>query len=261
VAAATVSAAHGSLLPFLRRTALLCLGCGGWTPCAAHEAYAGLEVDAETEVAALTAALGLPSPADLARAWTVRGDLYTIAAGWVRPAVLARGRRPRSHAQVLMWMQAVCHPAAPLRLTRPPELFQDLFRTHAQLKCRRCKTTPRDPALCLLCGDVLCMGSSCCIGGDGRAECARHTLDCGGGACVFLLVRSSSILVHRERRRSLCFSVYLDAHGEEDIDLRRGKPLTLSALRFYRIEEIYLDHLADMDTQVLQRAVGDGARF
>ncbi|VDK69873.1 unnamed protein product [Cylicostephanus goldi] len=58
-----------------------------------------------------------------------------------------------------------------------------------------------------------------------------HSLECGGDACCFIALNSSLIVIVREGLAAVWGSVYLDAHGEEDRNLRRGKPLFLSARR------------------------------
>jgi hypothetical protein len=45
------------------------------------------------------------------------------------------------------------------------------------------------------------------------------------------------VLLLREDRRCLWPSPYLDAHGEEDTDLQRGKPLFLSEERYRQLTE------------------------
>ena len=48
----------------------------------------------------------------------------------------------------------------------------------------------------------------------------QHSVDCGGGTGIFLLVLSSFIVLVRGPRASVWGSVYLDDHGEEDRDLK-----------------------------------------
>jgi len=45
-------------------------------------------------------------------------------------------------------------------------------------------------------------------------------LECGGGTGMFLVVTSSSVVVIRGKRACLWGSVYLDAFGEEDRELK-----------------------------------------
>ena len=45
----------------------------------------------------------------------------------------------------------------------------------------------------------------------------------GGGSCAFLLLKMTKVLLISESRACLAPSPYLDAHGEEDLDLTRGR--------------------------------------
>jgi hypothetical protein len=53
----------------------------------------------------------------------------------------------------------------------------------------------------------------CCRRGR-HGESAQHAASCGAGVGVFLLIKSTKILLIRGRRICLYPSVYLDAHGE-----------------------------------------------
>ena len=48
----------------------------------------------------------------------------------------------------------------------------------------------------------------------------QHSVECGAGCGIVLLVNSSTIVVIRGPRATLWGSVYLDEHGEEDRDLK-----------------------------------------
>lgn len=48
----------------------------------------------------------------------------------------------------------------------------------------------------------------------------QHTISCGGGAGIFLVVTSTYIIVIRGRRACLWGSLYLDDFFEEDRDLK-----------------------------------------
>ena len=52
-------------------------------------------------------------------------------------------------------------------------------------------------------------------------------LDCrfcaGAGSCVFLLVQKACALVLSQSRASTVVNLYLDAHAEPDLMLRRGR--------------------------------------
>ena len=48
-------------------------------------------------------------------------------------------------------------------------------------------------------------------------------------------------------------SLYLDEHGEEDLNLNRGRPLYLDCERFERLDRALAGQGPLMDTKILQR--------
>ena len=116
--------------------------------------------------------------------------------------------------------------------------------------CKRCQKPPRDPALCLACGELCCCAGACCRRGR-HGECAQHAAVCGGGVGVFLLVKSTKVLLIRGKRICLYPSVYLDQHGEEDEFLKRGRPLFLSERRYRALEDLWVNGALDYDTLAL----------
>ncbi|VDM94513.1 unnamed protein product [Onchocerca ochengi] len=75
-----------------------------------------------------------------------------------------------------------------------------------------------------------------------------HTVICSSGVGCFLSLNTSLIVIVCDRRAALWGSVYLDAHGEEDRNLRRGKPLFLSKRRVERL-------ITDWETQTFEHLV------
>lgn len=63
----------------------------------------------------------------------------------------------------------------------------------------------------------------------------QHSQHCGAATGIFLLINASVIIIIRGHRFCLWGSVYLDAHGEEDRDLRydTSHPLTVLGRRLY----------------------------
>ena len=65
---------------------------------------------------------------------------------------------------------------------------------------------------------------------------------CGAGSAVFLLLRECTVLcVLPHARYCVWGSLYLDHHGEEDQNLRRGKMLFLNAPRLAQLTQLVLD--------------------
>lgn len=105
----------------------------------------------------------------------------------------------------------------------------------------------RAPALCLICGEMLCSQSYCCQtemeGGDKVGACAAHAQKCGAGVGVFLRVRECQILLMANKNKGCFYSPpYLDAYGEADQGLRRGNPLYLCRERYQKLEKLWLNH-------------------
>jgi hypothetical protein len=63
-------------------------------------------------------------------------------------------------ARVLPLRAATC--GAPFRLLALPHSYHALFQHLAGRRCARCRTVPVFPAVCLLCGGLVCALSACC---------------------------------------------------------------------------------------------------
>ncbi|XP_017085312.1 E3 ubiquitin-protein ligase Ubr3 isoform X2 [Drosophila eugracilis] len=127
------------------------------------------------------------------------------------------------------------------RLLELPREYERLFTYYHERPCLNCYKVPKESSICLLCGTIVCLKQNCCAEND-CCEAVRHTLSCGGGIGIFLVVTSTYIIVIRGRRACLWGSLYLDDFDEEDRDLKRGKPLYLSQDRFNLLESQWLSH-------------------
>ena len=124
------------------------------------------------------------------------------------------------------------------------------------------KTVPHRPALCLICGELVCFGSECCssVGLPGRFpggadrdkvfECFSHAHQYHGGTGIYVVLKSSMVFVIRNMHCCYWGSPYLDAYGEEDQDLRRGRPLHLNAERYEQLQVLHSTHGFDHDSRV-----------
>ncbi|XP_030642259.1 E3 ubiquitin-protein ligase ubr3 [Chanos chanos] len=133
--------------------------------------------------------------------------------------------------------------AAP-RLLQLPDNYNTIFQYYHRKACSTCNKVPKDPALCLVCGAFVCLKGLCCKQ-QGVCECVLHSQHCGAATGIFLLINASVIIIIRGHRFCLWGSVYLDAHGEEDRDLRRGKPLFLCEERYRVLEQQWVSHTFD----------------
>ncbi|XP_020580715.1 E3 ubiquitin-protein ligase PRT6 [Phalaenopsis equestris] len=141
-------------------------------------------------------------------------------------------------------------PAVPFKLMQLPRIYQHLLQRYVKVKCSECKSISEEPALCLLCGK-LCSPSwkSCCR----ASRCLNHAISCGAGIGVFLLVRKTTILLQRCSRQAFWPPPYLDAFGEEDIDVCRGKPLFLNTERYAALTYLVASHGLDRTSEVLRQ--------
>ncbi|VDN07192.1 unnamed protein product [Thelazia callipaeda] len=123
-------------------------------------------------------------------------------------------------------------------LLQLPGNYDDLFTRFFGRTCVTCQKVPRMPFICLLCGLLLCLDNCCTLPYNEVVlsnEVERHTYVCCGGVGCFLSLNTTLIAIVSNRKAALWGSVYLDAHGEEDRNLRRGKPLFLSKRRLERL--------------------------
>lgn len=137
------------------------------------------------------------------------------------------------------------HYFANIRLTKLAASYTDLHsEVLGKSKCKQTWRVAENPALCLACGEVLCAGSECCRRrSDNMGACTYHAITCGNGVGLFFLIRSSSVLLIFGPRSSYFGSPYLDMFGEEDINIRRGRPLHLSTKRMRALQALYANHL------------------
>lgn len=133
------------------------------------------------------------------------------------------------------------------RLIDLPTQYDELYSQMAGHKCTRCEKAPCDPGLCLICGEYLCCGDSCCTRafmphGPPVGECTRHAAECGGGVGIILLLEQCRIAIVGGNMAAYFPSPYVDSHGEEDVGLQRGRPLRLDMTRYRNLESLWLNH-------------------
>ncbi|XP_017785571.1 PREDICTED: E3 ubiquitin-protein ligase UBR3 isoform X2 [Nicrophorus vespilloides] len=132
----------------------------------------------------------------------------------------------------------------PPRLLELPREYEKIFTYYHERPCSQCHSVPQETSICLLCGTIVCLKQNCCKQ-QNVCEAVAHSLECGAGTGVFLVVTSTYIIVIRGRRACLWGSLYLDDFEEEDRDLKRGKPLYLSKDRYQLLEQQWLAHRFD----------------
>ncbi|KAI9104974.1 hypothetical protein DFS34DRAFT_223040 [Phlyctochytrium arcticum] len=122
-----------------------------------------------------------------------------------------------------------------------PHRLDVLFEESLRRTCRRCGQVPSDPALCLICGTFVCSQSFCCQEND-RGECNIHAKECGSGIGIYLLINKCVILLLHWDNGFFNTPPYLDAHGEVDFGLKRGRPQFLNQRRYDEIRKLWLTH-------------------
>ena len=248
---------HKCTLPFLRRARLLlAVHSGNLAIAPARSAAVGLAGEWRACMAALRLPVGAPGEGVMPNIGEYCMDLVQ---GWLRE--LDPVRRNGSWPSVWQAFALPQHLGHPL-LIPLPDLYHDLYMAYRDHKCRACNLVPHRPALCLICGELVCFGSECCssVGVPGRLpggadrdkvfECFSHARQYHGGTGIYVVLKSSMVFVIRNMHCCYWGSPYLDAYGEEDQDLRRGRPLHLNAERYEQLQVLHSTHGFDHDSRV-----------
>jgi hypothetical protein len=184
-------------------------------------------------------------------------ELELLVSRWIRPFTSSAGsRKPfgiyRALKQGPMSSHFVALP------TRYDELYTKIMN---QACCpTRGVSPPKEPALCLFCGDVVCAGAACCKRKDmslasssysghllfldwqGVGAATLHASTCGDGLGAFLFIQRSQCLLVTGGRAIFVPAPYVDAHGDTDPNLKRGRPLTLHPERYEALQRLIADH-------------------
>ncbi|KAJ7691341.1 hypothetical protein B0H17DRAFT_1169139 [Mycena rosella] len=208
-------------LPFLRRAAILCRSV--LPSCFPTPPAAGGDV---CEYNRLLTMLGVP-------AYTLQNAL----SGWC-------AHYGHSHAASQLNCGVVLDFPAVYRLARLPLVLDNLFGAQDRaLTCHRCSTVPVDAAICLLCGATCCMQSDCCRDDENeRGECNLHMRECGGAIGIYFLVKRCMLLYIYSNNGTFSPPPYLDAHGEVDISMRRGRRQYLHFARWEEVRKTWMSH-------------------
>ncbi len=81
----------------------------------------------------------------------------------------------------------------------------------------------------------------------------------GAGICPFIMLKKTQLLVLSGMRAVILPSPYLDAHGEEDRNLTRGKILHKDPTRWNNFESLWRMCALEFDTVTMRDARGGRA--
>ncbi|KAJ3275846.1 hypothetical protein HDV01_006712 [Terramyces sp. JEL0728] len=134
-----------------------------------------------------------------------------------------------------------------------PYKLEVLFEEALTRKCVNCQKgrleliiVPTDPAVCLLCGEFVCVQNYCCgeaVDETLHGECNIHKRKCGLTVGLYFHIKKCIILFLSNDNGCLLNPPYLDAHGEVDIMLRRGNPQFLNWKRYDEVRKLWLTGL------------------
>ncbi|KAE8752531.1 hypothetical protein FOCC_FOCC000653 [Frankliniella occidentalis] len=131
------------------------------------------------------------------------------------------------------------------RLVPLPEDYSELLCSVLEFYCHD-RVESRCPTMCLVCGEMLCSQTSCCVHRLDAVQvgsCTYHAVKCGAGCGLFLQVRRCQVLVLAlPNRGTFMTPPYVDDYGETDQGLRRGNRLQLSPELYRELEHIWLSH-------------------
>jgi len=231
---------HKLLSPFLRCSALFLLACLD-----KKAPEIPLDDDYEyDEVKYLSGYLHLPSIQDIFNEF--------FSTSLIRPMVMDWVNDFRKQSDSLPDLIIT----SPFKLIELPANYHDLLQKYSKLRCVNCKSVPITKTLCLVCGKLVCAGNSCCRN-LGVGECSSHARSCGSGVGLFLLLKTSEVLVISHSRHSFWGSPYLDEYGEEDINLMRGKSLFFNKERYEQLTQLYLSQRLEYDSKIVESSTLD----
>ena len=104
----------------------------------------------------------------------------------------------------------------------------------------------REIAICMITGEVILAGSSSrgmyYHSNNSPGRCTIHSKKNGAGVGIFFLLQKCLVLLLHNDKSAYSPSLYVDEHGEEDVGLRRGRPLYLHQERYQRLQKLWLQH-------------------
>ena len=159
---------------------------------------------------------------------------------------------------LLGWGSGDFSPSMPMESEIPclefPTTILEAIKEVLDKTCTRCGTLPEEPALCLACRELLCIG---CFKCRGTSECTAHAKQCRfRGRGLFLMPFSGSVALVTPRRSGLWPAPYVDSRGETDHGLRRTVRLNLDVGRAEKLKLMVLR--GTMDVEIIREVDKSG---
>ncbi|KAL9652603.1 hypothetical protein ABK040_015566 [Willaertia magna] len=142
----------------------------------------------------------------------------------------------------------------PFSFVKLPQRYEDIFLKYHNMQCPTCGKKLETPVMCLITGEMVWLRKcTSCEKHYTKGKLTRYIQEKLSNCGLFLVVPWSCLLLMREGRNSFLSSVYLDEHGEEDFELRRGSPLTLHKERLKEHAIKFIKMNFDQDTLILEK--------
>ena len=98
-----------------------------------------------------------------------------------------------------------------------PRDYTDLMNLSANFSCSNSVTgESKTPALCLVCGAMVCSHSHCCealLDGHRCGGCTAHARTCGADIGIFLRIRECIVVIHSKVTRGESWATLLTGSG------------------------------------------------
>jgi len=127
----------------------------------------------------------------------------------------------------------VSYPLEPMQLIPLPRDYTHLINQPLKM-CPTTNSVMKYPAICMICGEVVCSGSYCCQIEDPETNSIKgpsmnHLEKCTGSAGMFLRPMECKMMLISSSGKGCFFGApYVDEYGEQDTGLRRGNPMYLN---------------------------------
>ena len=245
------SICEGLLLTYARKCVLLLYCRFGMVPPSGSVGFDLVDSSSDdavfdtTELSRLSLYLQIPAFDFLVEILCAQSELKNLCKNWCGQLSISKewseslkciGTQSVQIEQVLIY-----------QLVKLPSKLEMLFDISLSRSCLNCNAIPLSPAVCLLCGTIVCEQSFCCEDNN-VGECNVHMRTCAVTVGIYYIIKKGVILLLHDNKGMFYDPPYLDVHGEIDIGLRfgylltfrKGKPQFLNRKRYNDIMKIWV---------------------